>query len=122
AQPRQHLAEFEHAAELRAVARLAIVGVIAVLLASGRVRAGRLDVAVGIRADPHLGPRRRNGEAVQALSRCRVLDALAIGRVVGPDGAGALAPDAADAVGDVAQAGVVRALAIGGVRAPHATF
>src|SRR6267378_1627220 len=33
AQPRQHLAEFEHAAELRAVARLAIVGVVAVLLA-----------------------------------------------------------------------------------------
>ena len=63
AQARQHLAELEHAAELGAVARLAVLRVVAVLLAAARVARRGLDVAVGIGADPHVGPRRRDGEA-----------------------------------------------------------
>ena len=50
----------QHAAELRFVSDLAPPGVIAVLLATPRIAAGRLDVAVGTGTDPHVGVCRRN--------------------------------------------------------------
>src|SRR5205085_8685793 len=94
AQPRQHLAEFQHAAELRAVARGAKVGVITVLLAAARIRAGRLDVSVGVGADPDIAPGRRYGEPVDACARLPVGDACAVRRVVRPAAADAPAADA----------------------------
>ena len=112
AQRRQHLAELEHAAELGAVARLAVRRVVAVLLAAARVARRRLDVAVGVGADPDVGPRRRDGERVETLADLARDDALAVGQVVGPAGAGALARDAAERVGDVPQAGLRRGLPV----------
>ena len=43
--------------------------VIAVLLAAARVAPGRLQVTAGIRADPHIGPRRRDD---QRLDPCQL--------------------------------------------------
>ena len=56
----QRLAEVEHAFVLRAVAHLAPARMVAVLLAAPVVAAGRLDVAVGVGADPDIGPGRRD--------------------------------------------------------------
>src|SRR3954468_17898327 len=109
AKPWQHLAEFEHALEFRAVARLAVLRVIPVLLAPARIARGRLDVAVGIRADPHVAPRRRNGEAVQPFRDAVIGDAAAARMKVNPAFARAVAPDAVDAIGDVAQSRAARA-------------
>src|SRR5439155_12402062 len=108
AQERQHLAEVQHVAELRVVARVAVRGVVAVLLAAARVARRGLDVAVGIGADPHLGPGRRDGERIDSSSLPSVRDAAAVGQVVSPARADALARDAARAVGDIAQPGARR--------------
>ena len=51
--------------------------VIAVLLAAARVAAGRLQVAEGVRADPDIGPRRRNRQRPDALELGGVLDGAA---------------------------------------------
>ena len=48
---------------------LAPARVVAVLLAAPRVAAGRLDVAVGERADPDVRPGRRDGERADAAQR-----------------------------------------------------
>jgi hypothetical protein len=69
--------EVEHRAELLLVSTLAPAVVVAVLLASPRVHAGRLDVAHGIGADPDLLPGRRDREGFDALDDVRVVDALA---------------------------------------------
>ena len=53
---------------LRLVAHLAPPRVVAVLLAAARVAPGRLDVAVRRRADPDVGPRRRDRERVDSRS------------------------------------------------------
>ena len=111
AQERQHLAEFQHALELRLVARRPIVGVVAVLLAPARIRAGRLDMTVRVGADPDARPGGRYGEAVDARAGVASDDALAARRVIGPAGADALARDATHAVGDIAQAARHRAAA-----------
>src|SRR5439155_6416624 len=91
AKPRQHLAELEHVAEFRAVARLAIRRVVAVLLAPARVAGRGLDVAIGIGTDPHVRSGGRDRELVEALALQRIADAHAVGREVRPAGPGALA-------------------------------
>ena len=53
--------------ELRAVAPKAPIGVVEVLAASGGVGAGGLQVAVGDRADPHIGPGWRDHQCLDAL-------------------------------------------------------
>src|SRR6267154_1224641 len=51
----EDFAELEHAAEFRLVARLAVQGMVAILLAAARVARGRLDVPFGVRAYPYVG-------------------------------------------------------------------
>src|SRR3954468_5694628 len=60
AQPRQHLAELQHATELGAVTRFAVRRVITVLLPPTGIARRRLDVAGGIGTDPDVGPGGRN--------------------------------------------------------------
>ena len=100
---RQDFAEFQHAAELRLVARLAVQGVVAVLLASAVVARGGLDMAFGIGTDPHVGPGRRNRERFDAHALGCGRDARAARRVVDPAGSGAPPGDSGDAVGDIMQ-------------------
>ena len=108
AQSGQHFAELQHAAEFRLVARVAVGRVIAVLLSPARVARRGLDVAAGIRADPDIGPSRRERQCVQPFPNLAIGDPAAVGRVVSPAAADAPAPDAARAVRDVAQPGLLR--------------
>src|ERR1700704_5285660 len=105
-------AELEHAPELRLVARLAVQGMVAVLLAAARVARSRLDVPFGVRADPDVGPGGRNREGVDPLALGFACDALAVRRVVNPALSRTLAPDAGEAVGDVAEPGAQGRLAM----------
>src|SRR5258708_4956981 len=70
----EDFAELEHAAELRLVARLAVQGVVAVLLAAAGVARGRLDMTIGIRGDPALRPGGRNHQGVDSLAPCLARD------------------------------------------------
>src|SRR5206468_8658937 len=102
---RQDLAEGEQALVLRLVADLLPLRVVAVLLAPARVAAGRLDVAARMRADPDVGPGRRDRERPDARDRLAVADQLAVGIEVGERPAGPAPSDAGRAVDDVAEAG-----------------
>src|SRR5216117_1863074 len=106
------LAELEHAAEFRLVARLAVQGMVAILLAAARVARGRLDVSFGVRAYPDFGPGRGNRERVDPLALRLARDANAVRRVVNPALSRALAPDTGEAVGDVVEPGAERRLAM----------
>src|SRR5439155_27010950 len=101
-------AEFQHVAEFRALTRLAVVRVIAILLAAARVPRGRLDVPVGIRADPDLGPCRGNGQRIEPFPHQNIADPLPVRRVVRPAGADALSLDASERIGYGAQPGAQR--------------
>ena len=68
AQLRQRGGEVEHLVELLAVAVLAPFLVVEVLLAPGVVDPGRLDVPVGLRADPDLLPRRGDRQRADPLA------------------------------------------------------
>src|ERR1700753_1901643 len=57
--------------------------VIDVLTAAGGVGPDRLNVTVGVRADPYLLPRRRNDKALDARENLGVFDGLALGIDVG---------------------------------------
>ena len=78
---------------------------VAVLLAASGVAARRLDMAVGLGADPHVGPGRRDRELADALQRGRVAHGFAVRLEIDESLAHPLAPDAALVVGDVCQAG-----------------
>ena len=94
ADPRQHLAEGDGALVLGGVACLAPALVVAVLLAPASVAAGGLDVAVGDRADPDVGPRRRHRDVGDALDLRRLPDRPAVDAdVPEPAAAAGLAPD-----------------------------
>ena len=68
--------------ELHLVALGAPVGVVEVLAAAGVVGAERLDVAVGVGADPHVAPGRRDGEGADPLDLLR-REPVAVGVEVG---------------------------------------
>jgi hypothetical protein len=68
----QNPSEAEHPSELVLVAHLAPARVVAVLLASSRIAAGRLQVAARTRGDPDVLPRRRDGERPDAVERVGV--------------------------------------------------
>ena len=114
AEVRQHLApgtwESErggNAVELQLVALALPVGVVEVLAAAGVIGADQLDVAVGVRTDPHVLPRRRDREAADALD---LLCGQALTGRVEVDKAGAGAPTGpARGVGET-----VRSLAMDG--------
>ena len=62
---RQRAAEREHAVELVRVAHARASAVVAVLLAAAGVAPGRLQVALARRADPDVGPGRRDRQHAQ---------------------------------------------------------
>src|SRR5262249_6267983 len=74
ANARYRAAEREHPAVLDLVAHLSPALVIAILSAAARIAADRLQVAVGIGADPHVGPRRRDGEPLDAAQHVEAPD------------------------------------------------
>ena len=79
AQLRQRRGELEHPAVLHLVAHLAPPRVIAVLLAAARIAAGGLHVAERMRADPHVPPRRRDGERRDPADRLLVGHGASVG-------------------------------------------
>ena len=98
------LAEEGHALVLGFVAGFAPAWVVAALLASAGVAAGGLEVAVGVGADPDVGPGGRDDEALNAAEDFGIADGFAVRIDVAEGGAGALAADAGAGVGDVAEA------------------
>ncbi len=100
---RQRRGEFEQVLVFRLLARLAIFGVILVLLAPFGVAAGRLNVPVRCRADPDVGPCRRDDERAYAFQRVGVRDPPALRIEVDEALARAPAPDCWPAVAHVAQ-------------------
>jgi hypothetical protein len=64
---RQRAGELQDPLVLVAVAHLAPIGMVAILLTPSVVTPGRLNMAVGLRADPYLGPGRRHGQRTDAL-------------------------------------------------------
>src|SRR5262249_6693608 len=105
AEARQGPGEGDHAVVLRLVADLAPARVVAVLLAAAVVAPGRLEVAVGDGADPHVGPGRRDDQGADALQRFGVADRFTVGADVAEAPAGADSADARPGVADVAQPG-----------------
>ncbi len=101
--PRQRPRELDQAPVLRLVAHLAPARVVAVLLAPARVAAGGLDVPAPDRADPDVGPCRRNGQGLEPRDALGIGDALLIGPEVGEPLAGAAPPYAGAVIGDVAE-------------------
>lgn len=69
-------------------------GMIAVLFAALLIPPRGLDVTLGLRADPYILPRGRNGERADARQRGLVRDRFAVNPAIGE---AAAAPDAADA-------------------------
>src|SRR4051794_37074941 len=90
----QRAGEAQHVVELLLVAALAPGTVVQVLLAPAGVEARRLDVTARVRADPHVLPRRRDDEVVDAREDLGVVDALAVGVDVDEPAARAAAADA----------------------------
>src|SRR4051794_5500818 len=74
ADPRQDAPEFDETLVLRLVPARTPAFVIPVLLSSPSVPAGRLEVAVWVRADPHLGPRRRDRKRADPAENGGVVD------------------------------------------------
>jgi hypothetical protein len=101
----------DHPVELRLVALLVPARVVAMLLAPAGVAPGRLDVADRAGADPHVRPRRRDGERADAGQRGGIGHPAALGVEVGEATAGAAAADAGPVVRAVAQPRVARDLA-----------
>jgi hypothetical protein len=93
AQSGQHAAEDEHPVVLRLVALGAPRRVVPVLAPPARVAANRLDVAVGVGADPHLPPGGRDRQAANAREGRVIADGPARGAHVHEPGARAAADD-----------------------------
>jgi hypothetical protein len=102
AQRRQRPGEGDHLVELLLVAAPAPVVVVAVLLAARLVRADRLQVAVGVRADPDVVPRGRDHELGDALEHLGLVDAAAV--LVDVEEAAPVAPPADAGAGAVGAA------------------
>ena len=97
--------ERTQAAQFRFISDDAPARVIAVLLPAPRITPGRLQVAVGIRTDPHVPPRRRDAQRTRAPSG-QPIDGLAVLLDV-PESFGRTDPPDArcHALGDVPQPG-----------------
>src|SRR6266545_4708638 len=99
---------------------------VAILLSAAGVARRRLNVAVGIRADPYVGPGRRDRQCVESFPDVRVPDARAGRAVVSPPRPRAAPTDAGHAIRDVVEPGAGRRLAMlvgprRGHRALHVT-
>jgi hypothetical protein len=94
AQRGQRPRELDHVLELLAIARGAPLRVVEVLLAAALVDARGLDVSAGVRADPHVLPRRRDDELVDPGQELLLVDAITLLVDVGEPASAAHAPDA----------------------------
>src|SRR5690606_33626464 len=101
----ERLAEGDHPGVLQPVPVGLPVGVVAVLLAAARVAAGGLEVAARVGADPHVLPRGRDHERLDA-GPLRFGYERAVGGVVREAPAAADAPEAGVGVGDVDEPGL----------------
>ena len=108
ADARQRRAERAQAAVLRLVAHLAPARVIAILLAAARVARRRLDVAVRRATDPHVAPRRRHDEAMDAAELLAIAHERAVGRAVAEADRRLFAADAGLGVAHVAKSRITR--------------
>src|SRR3954447_2154095 len=79
AQAGERASEAQHLVELLLVATLAPLGVVEVLLAPPLVDAGGLDVAAWVWADPHVLPRGRDDQLVDAREDLGLAQPLAVG-------------------------------------------
>src|SRR5690606_20714072 len=79
AQLRQRLGERYQAGEFGVTATLKPVWMVAVLLPSLLVAPRRLDVAVGVGCDPHVGPGWRYGKRAEAVERRPIIHPPATG-------------------------------------------
>ena len=104
----EDFAELEQAAELRVVANFAVSRVVAVLLATPRIARGDLQMASGRRADPHVGPSRRNHELADALQLSGVANLGAVRSRVREPAPAPPTSDAGTRVGHVPQTGGLR--------------
>ena len=95
-----------------AVPLLAEVVVVAVLLAPARIHAGRLQVAVGIRAEPCLLIGGRQADGIQPVDLLPVCDAVPLGVEIGPGPARPLSGDPRFGVAAVPQQGVIKGAAV----------
>ena len=102
---RQRGGELQQVLVFRLLPRLAIFGVILVLLAPFGVAAGRLDVPVRRRADPDVRPGRRNDKGAYAVQRIGIRDPPAPRIQIDEAPARSSAPDRRTVIGHVAQAG-----------------
>ena len=99
AQPGQRAAERRRSSSYFArLARLAEIGVIAILLAALLVPADRLDMAVGLGAEPGVAIGGRQADRVQPVDLVAIGDALALGIPIAPAVAHLPAGDAGFAV------------------------
>ena len=73
----------QHPVELLLVALVLPLLVVEVLAAARGVGSDRLDVPVGVGADPHLPPCGRDHQVLDALQRLRIGDSCAVGILVG---------------------------------------
>src|SRR5262245_40974374 len=72
ADARECLRERDETAVLHFVADLAPARVITILFAAARVATGRLQMTARIRADPHIGPRRRDHQRTNSFAFGRI--------------------------------------------------
>src|SRR5205823_4478430 len=100
--------ERDQAPILGLVAHFMPARVVAILLAPPGVAPGRLDMAIFARADPYIGPRRRDREATDPGQRCPVAHQRAVGSEVAKRFAGRSSLDSGRRVAHVAQAGGAR--------------
>ena len=109
ADQRQRLGEDQQLAVFRLVAHFAPARVIAVLLAAALVAAGRLQMAVRVEADPHIGPGRRDRQRANAPQRLDVAHQRAV-RAGGSRNRSfaAMAGDARRGIADIAQPRALR--------------
>ena len=103
-QMRQPFAETDEPVELAGVARRAPLRVIAVLLSSARVAAGRLQVPARVGTDPDVRVRRRNRQHANAIKHARLAHAMALGIEIDESPARAATRDAGHVVRDVHEA------------------
>jgi hypothetical protein len=111
---RERSREGEHAVELLRAAPLVPVRVVAVLLAAAVIATGRLQVPVRPRADPDVGPGRRDRECRDAAALLGIADRPAVDIAVREATAGAMPGDPGPRVGRVAEPGCAGDIAGGG--------
>ncbi len=103
ADERQRAGEGDHPVELGLVPRLVPGRVVAMLLPTARIAAGRLDVPVAEGGDPDIGPGGRDGQRPDPLQLVRIADRPPVEADIAEPAAGPAPPDPGPVVGAVAK-------------------